>query len=77
MVGCGAGNPSTGSKQMTFPSPSDLCWRAEFPAGQEWIAEVVLVAIKAHWQRARDIARAQLGNESLGRIDIYTLQLGF
>jgi DNA-directed RNA polymerase specialized sigma24 family protein len=50
---------------MPLSSPSNLCWNVIFPPEQEWIEKTLHVAIKTIWQRARNTARTQFGDESL------------
>lgn len=50
---------------MTSPSPSDLVWVIGFTPLGRWIAPVVRAAVRIEWQEARQIAAAQLGDETL------------
>ena len=51
--------------EMQLPSPSDLCWNVKFPPEQEWIEEPLHFAVGNIWERARHVARSQLGDEGL------------
>lgn len=50
---------------MFSPSPSDLVWVISFTPQGKWIAPVVRAAVRSGWPRAREIAVAQLGDDSL------------
>jgi DNA-directed RNA polymerase specialized sigma24 family protein len=52
---------------MTSPSPSDLLWVIGFKSKGHWIVPVVREAVRAEWPIARQIALAQLGDETLAR----------
>jgi RNA polymerase sigma-70 factor (ECF subfamily) len=51
--------------EMQLPSPSDLCWNVKFPPEQGWIEEPLHIAVGNIWERARHVARFQLGDEAL------------
>lgn len=50
---------------MFSPSPSDLVWIIGFTPQGKWIAPAVRAAVRQRWREAREIAVAQLGDESL------------
>lgn len=50
---------------MFSPSPSDLVWVIGFTPQGRWIAPVVRAAIRVEWQKAQEMAFAQLGDETL------------
>lgn len=50
---------------MFSPSPSDLVWIISFTPQGRWIAPVVRAAVRLGWREAREIAVAQLGDDSL------------
>lgn len=52
---------------MQFPSPSDLCWNVKFPPEQEWIEEPLHIAVGNICERARHVARSQLGDETMAQ----------
>lgn len=52
---------------MASPSPSDLLWVIGFKPQGHWIVPIVREAVRAEWQIARQIALAQLGDETVAR----------
>jgi DNA-directed RNA polymerase specialized sigma24 family protein len=60
------GYPAVG-KRMASPSPSDLLWVIGFKPQGRWIVPIVREAVRAEWPIARQIALAQLGDETLAR----------
>jgi DNA-directed RNA polymerase specialized sigma24 family protein len=50
---------------MFSPSPSDLVWIISFTPQGKWIAPVVRAAVRLRWREARELAVAQLGDDSL------------
>jgi hypothetical protein len=50
---------------MLSPSPSDLVWVIGFTPQGRWIAPVVRAAVRVEWQKAQQMAFAQLGDETL------------
>ena len=50
---------------MLSPSPSDLVWIIGFTPQGKWIAPVVRAAVRRGWREAKEIALAQLGDDSL------------
>jgi DNA-directed RNA polymerase specialized sigma24 family protein len=52
---------------MASPSPSDLLWVIGFKPQGRWIVPIVREAVRAEWPIARQIALAQLGDETLAR----------
>jgi len=57
----------TADKSMASPSPSDLLWIIGFTPQGQWIVPIVRAAVRAEWPVAQQIARAQLGDETLAR----------
>lgn len=51
--------------EMQLPSPLDLCWNVKFPPEQEWIEEPLHIAVGNILERARHVARSQLGDEAV------------
>ena len=52
---------------MASPSPSDLLWVIGFKPQGRWIVPIVREAVRAEWPIARQIALAQLGDETFAR----------
>jgi DNA-directed RNA polymerase specialized sigma24 family protein len=51
--------------EMQNLTPSDLCWKVELRPEQEWIEPVLQIAVGKIWERARQVARAQLGDDAM------------
>jgi DNA-directed RNA polymerase specialized sigma24 family protein len=52
---------------MASPSPSDLLWVIGFKPQARWIVPIVREAVRVEWPIARQIALAQLGDETFAR----------
>jgi len=52
---------------MASPSTSDLLWVIGLPFQQRWTVPVMRAAVSSEWPGAKQLARTQLGDESIAR----------